>query len=412
VVARSGLVVGGRVERKFGADFFSSAPGALEGCRRFNFYESTGNVLTTPKCQLEKVGMRLSLDDLDFDYPEHLVATEPVRDSRLMFVPAARTSEPQEITKAQLLDMFRPGDLWVINNTLVLRRRLVTDQGLEVLFLRPRNAEATDWEVLCPASRWKPGQSQSVGDVSFSLVERGRPQTLRASQTLDEQFFAAHAELPLPPYIQKARGERRNRQSDASDYQTAWAKVPGSLAAPTASFHYDAEFLSQLKARGVRVAEVTLHVGLGTFLPITAPTLDQHIMHAEFVHVPGATREAIAETRRRNGRVVALGTTVARTLESAAQDGILSCVSGYENQAWPDLHGETRLMLVPGSAWREVDLLITNFHQPKSTLLALVASFAGDLEKVKRAYRWAMSREYRLFSYGHSSIWERGSSDR
>lgn len=355
--------------------------------------------------------MPLSLDDLDFDYPEHLVATEPVRDSRLMYVPAKAT-EPQEINKSQLLELFRPGDLWVINNTLVLRRRLVTDQGLEILFLRPRNAEATDWEVLCPASRWKSGHPQSAGGVSLSLVERGRPQTLRAAKSLDESFFTAHAELPLPPYIQKARGERRNRQSDAEDYQTAWAKVPGSLAAPTASFHYDAEFMSALKARGVNVAEVTLHVGLGTFLPITAPTLDQHIMHAEFVHVPGATREAIAETRRQNGRVVALGTTVARTLESAAQEGILNPDPRHKGEAWPDLHGETRLMLVPGSRWREVDLLITNFHQPKSTLLALVASFAGDLEKVKRAYRWAIGRDYRLFSYGHSSLWERGSGDR
>ncbi len=356
--------------------------------------------------------MSLALEDLDFSYPERLVATEPVRDTRLMHVPA-QCSEPREIDHTQLLEMFHPGDLWVINNTQVLRRRLLTNEGLEILFLRPLDAVASEWEVLCPASRWKAGHRQSAGGVEFSLLERGRPQRLSASQSLSEDFFMKHAELPLPPYIQKARGERRNRARDAQDYQTAWARVPGSLAAPTASFHYDEKFLAALRARGVNVAEVTLHVGLGTFLPVTAATLDQHVMHAEYVCVPGSTREAIAQTRRQGGCVVALGTTVARTLESAAQ-GLLrpsrnpNSSARVEESAFDDLSGETRLMLAPGSSWHEVDWLITNFHQPKSTLLALVASFAGDLEKVKRAYQWAIAREYRLFSYGHSSIWERG----
>ena len=340
--------------------------------------------------------MSLALEDLDFSYPEHLVATEPVRDTRLMYV-SAESRDPVEIRHAQLIEMFHPGDLWVINDTQVLRRRLVTDQGLEILFLRPLDPQSSEWEVLCPASRWKSGELQSAGGIEFTLVERGRPQKLRASQALSEEYFLTHAELPLPPYIQKARGERRNRAGDAKDYQTAWAKVPGSLAAPTASFHYDQNFLAALRARGVKVAEVTLHVGLGTFLPVTAARLDQHVMHAEYVRVPRATREAIAETRRRKGRVVALGTTVARTLESAAQ-GLLSPASGSAvgetalDHDLCDLSGETSLMLAPGSTWKEVDWLITNFHQPKSTLLALVASFAGDLDKVKRAYQWAILR--------------------
>jgi S-adenosylmethionine:tRNA ribosyltransferase-isomerase len=341
------------------------------------------------------------LQELDFEYPERLVATERAASSRIMFV--NERGEPRELGGASdLFALFHRGDCLVINNTRVLRRRVFSESGLEILFLKSAGSGAV-WEVLCPSSRWKEGTKQALpGGVLLQIVSRGRPQVVHASEPLDERYFDQYGELPLPPYIQKARGERKNRSADKAQYQTAWAKSGGSLAAPTASLHFSESDLATLKARGVHVAEVTLHVGLGTFLPITASTLSEHVMHAEVADIPASTWRTVQTTLAQGGRVWALGTTVTRTLESAAH-GLLSEAAhgggfcgGYE--------GETSLFIRPGFEFKVVGGLITNFHQPRSTLLALVSAFT-DLKTVKHAYQWAIEREFRLFSYGDLTVW-------
>lgn len=324
-----------------------------------------------------------------------------------MFVDSSEASsgnsgaKPREITRDELLALFRPGDLWVVNETCVLKRRIFTKQGLEILFIRALNVEQTEWEVLCPSSRWKPATSQTVGSVSFELFERGRPQKLRSSVPLLADFFNELGELPLPPYIQKARGERHTRTEDDREYQSIWAsKDPaqaGSLAAPTASFHFDEKFLSDLKSRGIETAKVTLHVGLGTFLPVTVENLEDHVMHAETAEVSKSTREKIAATKKAGGRVVAVGTTVTRTLEAMA-------LGHFDEKPDGSLKGETSLLIQPGFDWKVVDVLLTNFHQPKSTLFALVSAFTS-LETVHAAYQWAIQKRFRLFSYGDLSVW-------
>lgn len=334
----------------------------------------------------------MRVDLLDFSYPESLIATERRDDSRVMWV---EQGHPLEITKDQLLEKIRPGDLVVLNETKVLRRRVFAGE-LEILFLGSQ--DGLTWEVLFPSRKMALGaQVELPTGHRFTLKQKGRPQLIELDRPLAEADFEACADLPLPPYIQKARGERRNRQEDPRWYQTEWAQNPGSLAAPTASFHFRNSDWAQLRRRGVRVEALTLHVGLGTFLPVTAEDLSQHEMHQEVVEIPAAVWIAVQETRRQGGRVWSLGTTVVRSLESAAL-GLLP------QQTQGGFRGDTRLLIQPGFEWKVVDVLMTNFHQPRSTLLALVAAFAG-LETVKACYSWAIEREFRLFSYGDLSVW-------
>lgn len=351
----------------------------------------------------------LALSALNFEYPENLVAQERALFSRIMYFD--ESLGPVEINRGELLSYLRPGDLWVVNETKVLRRRVFTLEGLEILFIKSLNSDRTKWEVLCPSSRWSEGASQTAsiitGDSSgdrlmkFEIVKRGRPQEIICSEPFTEELFDAMAELPLPPYIQKARGQRHTRWADETQYQSLWAKEPGSLAAPTASFHFDQEFVEAVRAKGVEVVPITLHVGLGTFLPVTVENLSQHVMHPEFVSIPSATIEALAKARASGARIFAIGTTVARSLESIGRGFFKEQLNGA-------LEGETTLMISPGHEWRMVDVLLTNFHQPQSTLLALVAAFSS-LENVMTAYRWAIDREFRLFSYGDLSIWSKQS---
>jgi S-adenosylmethionine:tRNA ribosyltransferase-isomerase len=330
------------------------------------------------------------LTELDFDYPERLVATERAPKSRVLWV---QGGEPSEITTDDLLKRFAPGDTLVINNTRVLKRRVFSESGLEILFLK--SSDEKEWEVLCPSTRWKPNTEQVLPQgVKLEIIERGRPQKVRASQPLTDSYFEAVGEMPLPPYIQKARGERHNRGADSASYQTQWAKYDGSLAAPTASLHFNTSELTQLIERNIKVVEVTLHVGLGTFLPITVNNLEQHLMHEEIAEIRKDVWQAIQETQ---GKVWALGTTVARTLESAASGKLHANALG-------DLQGATDLFIRPGFEYQVVDVLMTNFHQPRSTLFALVSAFS-NLETVRRAYAWAIEREFRLFSYGDLSVW-------
>lgn len=329
--------------------------------------------------------------DLRFEYPESLVATEPLRPSRVLW----HEQSAHEITWTQFLEQIPPGDVLVLNNTQVLKRRVFSLNGLEILFLSSANGK--EWDVLFPAKKLKIGDRIDLPEgQQITLVEKGRPQKVTASEVLDEAYFSKNAELPLPPYIQQARGERHNVARDESWYQTAWAEKPGSFAAPTASLHFSASDIESLKKRGVIVVELTLHVGLGTFLPITTEDLDDHPMHEEYVEIPKVVWQTILSAKTSGHKIWALGTTVTRSLESAALERL--------SDNGQSLSGFTRLLIQPGFQFRVVDRLLTNFHQPESTLLALVAGFAG-LDSVKLAYQWAIERKFRLFSYGDLTVW-------
>ena len=332
--------------------------------------------------------------ELDFTYPEDLIATSPQKVSRVMWVDLARKKSPEETTLTQLTSRMSENDIFVINETRVLRARVLAQSGLEILFVKDLGDGR--WEVLCPARRWsKHGEVLPCGS-KIELERSGLPQIINTKAPIGFAYFEKYGDLPLPPYIQQKRGERQSRERDVTDYQTAWAKVAGSLAAPTASFHFKAADIERIKARGVEVAPLCLHVGLGTFLPVHSEDLKDHKMHAESVSIPLATSHKILQTQENGGRVWALGTTAARSLEAWANGLLPKTEHGFV--------GETDIFIKPGYEFKAVDVLLTNFHQPQSTLLALVSAFAG-LETVLSCYQWAIEREFRLFSYGDLSVW-------
>lgn len=336
----------------------------------------------------------MKLSELQYSYPEELVATEPQRPSRVLWVENGQFSE---MSIPDLLAQIPAGDVLVINDTKVLKRRVFAG-GLEILFLGKLNQAGEFWEVLFPSKKCK------VGDVielplgcQMKLVQKGRPQVVELSRSLSEEDFARIAELPLPPYIQKARGARHTVSADENWYQTAWAEKAGSFAAPTASLHFTKEDLDFLRQRDVQICSLTLHVGLGTFLPVTTEDLDDHPMHEEWIEIPDPSWKAVLEAKEQGRKIWSLGTTATRALESAGQGILRPGASG-------GLQGFSRLLIQPGYEWKVVDRLLTNFHQPESTLLALVAGFS-DLNTVKSAYRYAISKGFRLFSYGDLSVW-------
>lgn len=337
--------------------------------------------------------MRVS--DLDFTYPPELVALEPSRPSRVAFIHGQ--DSPIETSLPGLLEKFEAGDVLVINQSKVIPARVFSSEGVEVLFLRMRSTQT--WEVLFPAKDFIPGNTLSLPEgITLTLLEKGLPQVVAVSRELTRDYFEANGEYALPPYIQQARGERHNRQTDKEWYQPIWAVDPGSVAAPTASLHFQQPDLDVLKNKGVTIAGLILHVGAGTFMPIRGSNLDDHQMHSELVHIPSSTIDAIKTAKAAGKRVWALGTTVTRALESQAAGLLESNSKGFA--------GETELFIRPGYPFQYVDVLLTNFHQPKSTLLSLVAAFAG-LDHVKVTYQWAIERKFRLFSYGDLSAWMR-----
>lgn len=327
----------------------------------------------------------MRLNDLEYNYPPNAVALEPRRPSRVAFT--AAHAGPEELTVAQLLGRFHADDLFVVNETKVNPARVFSAEEIEILFLK--QIDPVTWEVLFPARDFKVGASMTLpGGVVASLVAKGLPQQLRVDRPLPPDYFAQYGEMALPPYIQEARGERHNRATDSAWYQSAWARQPGSVAAPTASLHFSAQDLGALN-----VAKITLHVGAGTFLPVRTDNLAEHTMHSERVEIPLEVAERV---RAAKGQVWALGTTAARALESME---ILA-------RQGDKLVGDTKLFIYPPYEFKNVDVLLTNFHQPRSTLLALVAAFAG-LDQVKRTYAWAIARGFQLFSYGDLSAWTR-----
>jgi len=328
----------------------------------------------------------LLLSDLDYDLPQALIAQRPAepRDaSRLMVLDAYRgTIEHRTFRDLPLF--LRPGDALVLNETKVLPARLKarkpTGGEVELLFLRDLGPDRGNaWEALArPARRLKPGGRLLVGDAKLDLVENLGEGRWSVSAPDVPGLLERHGRLPLPPYIE-ATEEAEAR------YQTVYAREPGSAAAPTAGFHFTEDVLDGAERAGAAVARVTLHVGTGTFLPVRTERLEDHRMHAERYNVPEAAARAIGGANR----VVAAGTTVARTLETWTATGEGS--------------GESRLFVYPGYRWRVVDALLTNFHLPRSTLLAMVMSFGGR-DLVREAYRVAVEERYRFYSFGDAML--------
>ena len=324
----------------------------------------------------------------DFDYllPPELIAQRPLPErsaSRLLVVDGA-TGARRDGRFTDLPGLLAPGDLLVFNDTRVVPARLegVKPTGGAVDMLLERPLEGLQALLHMRASKpLRPGQV--VRTAGGEVVVEGRDEDLFRVRLPAPalEFFGRHGSVPLPPYIERAPdGE------DSGRYQSVLARVPGAVAAPTASLHFDDALLARLDAAGVRRATVTLHVGAGTFQPMRSDRIEEHVMHAEWAELPAATVEAIAATRAAGGRIVAVGTTVVRTLESAPEP----------LAPW---RGDTRLFIRPGHRWKVVDAMVTNFHLPRSTLLMLVSAFTGR-ETLLAAYAHAVEQRYRFFSYG------------
>jgi S-adenosylmethionine:tRNA ribosyltransferase-isomerase len=338
------------------------------------------------------------LSDFDYPLPPELIAQHPAPErsaSRLLCVDGA-SGAMRDLRFRDIATLLQPGDLLVVNDTRVIKARLHgrKDSGGEVEVLVERVLDAHRALVQVRASKpLKPGRFLILGAGARAEVldRRGEFFELRFDEPVLE-VLASHGETPLPPYItHEAAGEDEGR------YQTVYARAPGAVAAPTAGLHFDAALLESLRSRGIGVASVTLHVGAGTFQPVRVDDLSLHVMHSEWYRIPQATVDAIAAARKKNGRVVAVGTTALRALESAAASGEEGLAAG---------EAETRLFIVPGYRFRVVDRLITNFHLPRSTLLMLVSAFAGA-DNIRHAYRHAVEQRYRFFSYGDAMWLER-----
>ena len=346
------------------------------------------------------IEMRLS--DFDFELPRALIADRPARPrdaARLLVVPAGAGAFADRAIR-ELPALLRPGDLLVLNDTRVIPARLDGKRGDAAIEVTLHKAESGGrWRDFAkPGKRLKPAQRiVFAADFTATVQKKGDGGEI----VLDfEQEGAAllallerHGAMPLPPYIKRGKG---GDAADRADYQTIYAARQGAVAAPTAGLHFTPELFAGLDARGVKRTFVTLHVGAGTFLPVKTEDVGKHVMHAEWGEVSAASAGAIAEARARGGRIVAVGTTTLRLLESAADDkGAV--------RAWS---GETRLFITPGYRIRTADMLLTNFHLPRSTLFMLVSAFAG-LGRTKAAYAHAVARRYRFFSYGDACLLER-----
>lgn len=341
------------------------------------------------------------LDDFDFALPTELIAQAPAQArtaSRLLRLDGA-TGALCDSRFAQLPDYVALGDVMVFNDTRVIKARLtgVKDSGgkIEVLIERVLAGDRALAQVRASKSPRAGSRLMLAGGVTAAVLGRhGEFFELRFADCADiHALLERHGSVPLPPYI--------THDADTVDearYQTVYARAPGAVAAPTAGLHFDAAMLEGLKQKGVTIAHVTLHVGAGTFQPVRVSDLREHQMHSEWYDVPQATVDAISAARARGSRVMAVGTTSLRALESAAAAG--------EKSALKAGTGDTRLFITPGYTFKVVDRLLTNFHLPKSTLLMLVSAFAG-VDNVRRAYRHAIAERYRFFSYGDAMLIER-----
>ncbi len=359
--------------------------------------------MTVAPARIRADGRSMRITDFDYDLPEDRIALHPARPrdaARLLVVrPGA---PPADRGMRDLPALLRPGDLMVFNDTRVIPARLIARrQGapgrIEILLHRPLD-RAGLWEAFArPARKLRPGTRLlfTIGATEIAaevagLGEGGIRRLAFASAGDVEQVMAHAGSMPLPPYIARRRAPG---PEDRARYQTVFARLPGSVAAPTAGLHFTPRLLAALEERGVRRAFVTLHVGAGTFLPVKTEEVRAHAMHAEWGRISPAVARLINATRQGGGRVVAVGTTVTRLLESAADE---------DGRVRP-LAGETDLFILPGYRFRVVDLLITNFHLPRSTLLMLVSAFSG-IETIRAAYAHALASGYRFYSYGDACL--------
>ena len=341
----------------------------------------------------------IPLNWFDYKLPPDLIAQQPVepRDAARLLLVDRSSGALSDRTFRDLPDLLNPGDLIVVNDTRVLPARLFARRlsgGRVELLLLDRNADGV-WRAMGrPARRLRAGERLELLDSQDEVTNDGVDVVGRdAEQVLvrfdDEEAIGRHGHVPLPPYI-------HDRVDDPERYQTIYARDPGSAAAPTAGMHFTVDLLERCRSRGVQVAPITLHVGLGTFQPIKTVDARDHQMHAEIFSVSAATVEMIRETRVSGGRVLAVGTTSVRTLETIAS----SVLAGGPARS---LAGETRLFITPGTPFQLVDLMLTNFHLPRTTLLLLVASFAGEA-LMRQAYQHAIAEQYRFYSFGDAML--------
>ncbi len=327
--------------------------------------------------------------DFHFELPDELIAQRPAeqRTGSRLLVLDGRDGGVEDRQFPDIESLLSPGDLLVFNDTRVIPARLfgrkTTGGRIEVLVERIIDERRVIAHVRASKSP-KPGSILRV-EESVDVKVTGRDGALFELSFPEPVLgvLEAYGRMPLPPYIEREAGE-----TDAERYQTVFARKKGAVAAPTAGLHFDESLLERLRAKGIEFAHVTLHVGAGTFQPVRADDIREHHMHSEYLEVPEAVCKAVARTREQGGRVLAVGTTVVRSLESAARDGELAPFAG-----------ETDIFIYPGYRFRVVDALLTNFHLPESTLLMLVSAFAGR-EQVLAAYRHAVEQRYRFFSYG------------
>ena len=335
----------------------------------------------------------MDVKDFYFDLPEELIAQDPLEDrsaSRLLVL-NKETGEMEHTHFRDILSYLNPGDCLVINDTKVIPARLFgvkegTDAKIEILLLKRRENDI--WETLVkPGKKAKPGTVIYFGDgllkgTVLDVVDEGNRLIQFSYEGIFEEILDRLGQMPLPPYI-------KHQLKDKNRYQTVYAKHEGSAAAPTAGLHFTEELLAQIEEMGVKIAHVTLHVGLGTFRPVKVDDILDHHMHSEFYIVEEEEAKKINDTKRDGGRVICVGTTSCRTLESATgDDGILKAGSGW-----------TEIFIYPGYQFKILDALITNFHLPESTLVMLVSALAGR-EHILNAYQEAVNQRYRFFSFG------------
>ena len=340
----------------------------------------------------------MKLSDFDFDLPEGLIATRPARPRTSARLLLARGAAVQDLHVQDLIAIFQPGDRLVLNNTRVIPARLSgrrmrdgIEARVEITLLA---AEGGLWRALAkPLRKLKLGEEIVFSDaLRASVAQRGETDLCLSFNLAGDAFDAglsAAGAMPLPPYI---ASKRAADAQDDTDYQTVFARHAGAVAAPTASLHFDAALLQALAQKGVRFTEVTLHVGAGTFLPVKVDDVTTHKMHAEWGEVTETAAAEINATRAAGGRVIPVGTTALRLIETAAASGRV--------EPW---RGPTDIFIYPGYQFRTTDALMTNFHLPKSTLLMLVAALMGQ-DRIRQIYEHALRQQYRFFSYGDASL--------
>ena len=332
--------------------------------------------------------------DFDFDLPEELIAQTPLekRDASRLLVVDKETGVFSDQHFDQIIDQLQPGDALVMNNTRVLPARLYgikPETGGHVELLLLKNTQGDDWEVLAkPAKRLRVGSQISFGDGRLTAtvveeLEHGGRIVRFGYEGIFLEVLESLGEMPLPPYIHEKLADRER-------YQTVYAKENGSAAAPTAGLHFTEELLEQIAAKGVKLVYLTLHVGLGTFRPVSVDSLDDHEMHSEFYSLSEEAAQTLRQVKANGGRVIAVGTTSIRTLETIG--------SKFQGQIQAD-SGWTNIFIKPGYNWKIVDAFSTNFHLPKSTLVMLVSAFAGRSLTLE-AYEHAIAERYRFFSFG------------